>query len=122
MIAPANPLRGVASDSTYLASVLASIKGPIVLAGHSYGGEVLTNAATGNPKVKALVYIAAFAPDQGETSGALSTKFPGSQLTPHNWCSVSSRCRTTRAARTRTSTRSPSGGSSARTFPSRQQP
>ena len=47
--------------------MLASISGPIVLVGHSYGGMVLTNAATGNPNVKALVYIAAFAPDKGET-------------------------------------------------------
>ncbi len=84
VLAPANPLRGVASDSAYVASVLATISGPIVLVGHSYGGEVITNAATGNPNVKALVYIAAFAPDQGETSGLLATKFPGSGLTPDN--------------------------------------
>src|SRR5258706_2965160 len=63
VIAPANPLRSVASDSAYIASVLATIPGPIVLVGHSYGGEVITNAATGNPNVEALVYIAAFAPD-----------------------------------------------------------
>jgi pimeloyl-ACP methyl ester carboxylesterase len=84
VIAPANPLRGVAADSAYLASILATITGPIVLVGHSYGGEVITNAATGNPKVKALVYIAAFAPDKGETSGALASKFPGSMLTQDN--------------------------------------
>jgi pimeloyl-ACP methyl ester carboxylesterase len=84
VIAPANPLRGVAADSSYLASILATITGPIVLVGHSYGGEVITNAATGNPNVKALVYIAAFAPDKGETSGALATKFPGSMLTQDN--------------------------------------
>ena len=84
VIAPANPLRGVASDSAYIASVLATIPGPIVLVGHSYGGEVITNAATGDPNVEALVYIAAFAPGQGETSGQLATMFPGSQLTPQN--------------------------------------
>jgi pimeloyl-ACP methyl ester carboxylesterase len=84
VIAPANPLRGVATDSAYLASILATITGPVVLVGHSYGGEVITNAATGNPQVKALVYIAAFAPARGETSGELSTKFPDSQLTPEN--------------------------------------
>ncbi|HYS41648.1 MAG TPA: alpha/beta hydrolase [Pseudonocardiaceae bacterium] len=84
VIAPANPLRGVAGDSAYISSVLATISGPIVLVGHSYGGEVITNAATGNPTVKALVYIAAFAPDEGETSGLLATKFPGSELTPAN--------------------------------------
>jgi pimeloyl-ACP methyl ester carboxylesterase len=84
VLAPANPLRGVASDAAYVASVLASISGPIVLVGHSYGGEVITNAATGNPNVKALVYIAAFAPDQGETSGTLANMFPGTGLTQAN--------------------------------------
>jgi pimeloyl-ACP methyl ester carboxylesterase len=84
VLAPANPLRGVASDAAYLASVLATITGPIVLVGHSYGGEVITNTATGNPNVKALVYIAAFAPDQGETSGTLATMFPGTGLTQAN--------------------------------------
>ena len=84
VIAPANPLRSVAGDSAYLGSVLASIDGPIVLVGHSYGGEVITNAATGNANVKALVYIAAFAPDQDETSGGLANRFPGTGLTPEN--------------------------------------
>ena len=55
VIAPVNPLRGVQSDSAYLASVLATISGPIVLVGHSYGGVLITNAAAGNPNVKALV-------------------------------------------------------------------
>ncbi|HEY6758130.1 MAG TPA: alpha/beta hydrolase [Baekduia sp.] len=72
VVAPANPLRGVASDSAYLRAVLASIKGPIVLVGHSYAGMLITNAATGNPNVKALVYIAAYAPEQGETATALN--------------------------------------------------
>lgn len=80
VIAPANPLRGVAADSAYLASVLATLPGPLVLVAHSYGGIVVTNAATGNPAVKALVYVAAFAPDQGETLLSLQTKFPRSQL------------------------------------------
>jgi pimeloyl-ACP methyl ester carboxylesterase len=84
VLAPANPLRGVPTDSAYIASVLATISGPIVLVGHSYGGEVITNAATGNPNVKALVYIAAFAPDAGETAGGILAKFPGSMLTPPN--------------------------------------
>ena len=83
-LAPANPLRGVDSDATYIRSVLATIEGPVILVGHSYGGEVITNAATGNPNVKGLVYVAAFAPDQGETSGDLTAKFPGSMLTPEN--------------------------------------
>src|SRR6266480_1291955 len=71
--APANPLRGLASDSAYIADFLHSITGPIVLVGHSYGGAVITNAATGNPNVKALVFIDAFAPDQGESLGQLSS-------------------------------------------------
>ncbi|GAA0490366.1 alpha/beta hydrolase [Paractinoplanes deccanensis] len=75
VIAPANPLRGVAEDSDYLRSFLATISGPIVLVGHSYGGAVITNAATGNKNVKSLVYVSAYAPDQGETiaeAGALA--------------------------------------------------
>ncbi|MET8505554.1 alpha/beta fold hydrolase [Streptomyces sp. NPDC004787] len=55
VVAPANPLRGLGNDSTYTASVLKSIKGPIVLVGHSYGGAVISSAAAGNPNVKALV-------------------------------------------------------------------
>ena len=81
-IAVANPLRSLHGDAAYLSSVLASIAGPIVLVGHSYGGMVLTNAATGNPNVKALVYIAAFAPDQGEKQIDLILKNPGSQIGP----------------------------------------
>ncbi|GAA0984646.1 alpha/beta hydrolase [Acrocarpospora macrocephala] len=80
VIAPANPLRGVASDSAYLASILATLNGPIIVAAHSYGGIVATNAAAGNPNVKALVYVAAFAPDEGESLLELQTKFPGSRL------------------------------------------
>ncbi|MFF3371435.1 alpha/beta fold hydrolase [Streptomyces sp. NPDC002680] len=77
-IAPANPLRSLPTDAAYLASVLQSVSGPIVLVGHSYGGAVITNAAAGIPNVKALVYIAAFVPDEGEQLGALINKFPGS--------------------------------------------
>ncbi|MGO9955997.1 MAG: alpha/beta fold hydrolase [Solirubrobacteraceae bacterium] len=77
---PANPLRGVASDSAYLASYLKTVTGPIILAGHSYGGMVITNAATGNPAVKALVYIDAFIPAQGETLLQLAGAEPGSTL------------------------------------------
>jgi len=84
VIAPANPLRGVQTDSAYLSSVLATITGPIVLVGHSYGGVLITNAATGNPNVKALVYVAAFAPDLGETVGQLLAMNPGSQAAPPN--------------------------------------
>ena len=72
----ANPLRGLASDSAYLASFLSSINGPIILVGHSYGGAVITNAATGNSNVKALIYVDAFAPDNGESLGSLSSVPP----------------------------------------------
>jgi pimeloyl-ACP methyl ester carboxylesterase len=78
--APPNPLRGLISDSEYLASYLKTISGPIVLVGHSYGGAVVTNAATGNPNVKALVYIDAFEPAQGDTLEALTFAKPGSCL------------------------------------------
>lgn len=80
VIVPANPLRDLQGDAAYLASVLATIPGPIVLGGHSYGGMVTTNTATGNPNVKALVYIAAFAPDEGESAGSIEAINPGSQL------------------------------------------
>ena len=68
VVAAANPLRGVSADAAYVAGVLASISGPIVLVGHSYGGNVITNAVNGDSRVKALVYVAAFAPDSGETA------------------------------------------------------
>jgi|tagenome__1003787_1003787.scaffolds.fasta_scaffold20989752_9 pimeloyl-ACP methyl ester carboxylesterase len=77
---PPNPLRGLSSDSAYVASFLATIKGPIVLVGHSYGGSVITDAATGNPAVKALVYVNAFIPDEGETTLQLAGAKPGSAL------------------------------------------
>jgi pimeloyl-ACP methyl ester carboxylesterase len=75
---PANPLQGLAFDPAYLADFLQSISGPIVLVGHSYGGAVITNAATGDKQVKALVYVDAFAPDQGQTIGQLVSSVPGS--------------------------------------------
>jgi pimeloyl-ACP methyl ester carboxylesterase len=70
-VAP-NPLRGLSEDSSYLKDYLASISGPIVLVGHSYGGAVITDAATGNANVKALVYIDAYIPDVGQNVAALS--------------------------------------------------
>jgi pimeloyl-ACP methyl ester carboxylesterase len=68
VVAPPNTLRGPSQDAPYLASYLQTILGPIVLVAHSYGGFVITNAATGNPNVKALVYIDAFVPDENETA------------------------------------------------------
>ena len=82
VLAPANPLRGVSADAAYLKNVLSHVKGPIVLVGHSYGGVAITNAATGNPNVKALVYVAAFVPAQGDTVQTLSTPAGGAQLGP----------------------------------------
>jgi len=77
---PPNPLRGVSDDSTYLADFLSTISGPIVLVGHSYGGFAITNAATGNPNVKALVYDDAYIAAQGDTLLGLTTAKPGSCL------------------------------------------
>jgi len=70
--AVANPLRSLPGDSAYVRTFLDTLSGPIVLVGHSYGGAVTTNAATGNPNVKALVYVNAFAPDAGEATLALA--------------------------------------------------
>jgi pimeloyl-ACP methyl ester carboxylesterase len=78
VIAFPNPLRGLPDDSAYLAAFLQTISGPIVLVGHSYGGAIITNAATGNPGVKALVYVDAFLPDVGETIAQLVGRNPGS--------------------------------------------
>ena len=82
VVAPPNPLRGVSADAAYLRTVLSTIEGPIVLGAHSYGGMVISNAATGNPNVKALVYIASFAPDEGDTVAKLSGMAPGALLGP----------------------------------------
>jgi pimeloyl-ACP methyl ester carboxylesterase len=73
---------GRATDAPYIGSLLDSILGPVVLVAHSMGGTVITNAAAGKANVKALVYIAAFVPDVGETQGELITKFPGSEVQP----------------------------------------
>jgi pimeloyl-ACP methyl ester carboxylesterase len=80
--APPNPLRGVASDVRYLKDYLATVPGPIVLVGHSYGGMVITSAAVGNTNVKALVYVNAYIPQQGDTVGKLTAAQPGSALDP----------------------------------------
>jgi pimeloyl-ACP methyl ester carboxylesterase len=76
----ANPLRGLSIDANYIRDYLSTVTGPIVLVGHSYGGAVITNAATGIPNVVALVYVDAFAPDQGETVLGLAGALPGSAL------------------------------------------
>ena len=81
VVAPAVPLRGIASDTSYLRGVLATIPGPKVLVGHSYGGALVSELAD-TPGVKSLVYVAAFIPEAGETLGALNSQFPGSELGP----------------------------------------
>jgi pimeloyl-ACP methyl ester carboxylesterase len=83
VMAPANPLRGVSSDAAYIASVANQIAGPVLLVGHSYGGVVITNAATQVPNAVGLVYVAAFAPDEGESVQALAGQATDSQLGPN---------------------------------------
>jgi pimeloyl-ACP methyl ester carboxylesterase len=80
VVAPANPLRGIPTDASYISAFLRTVTGPIVLVGHSYGGAVITNAATGNSNVRALVYIAAYIPDAGQTIGQLVLPNSGSEL------------------------------------------
>ena len=82
VVAAANPLRSVQGDAQYLAGIVESIPSPVVLVGHSYGGFVISAAANGHENVKSLVYVAAFAPEAGETALGLSGKFPGSTLGP----------------------------------------
>ncbi|MFD8507986.1 alpha/beta fold hydrolase [Streptomyces sp. NPDC059687] len=72
----ANPLQGLTSDTAYVSSYLSTIKGPMVLVGHSYGGAVITNSAASDPDVRALVYIAGFIPAKGETVGDLAKRSP----------------------------------------------
>jgi pimeloyl-ACP methyl ester carboxylesterase len=80
VVAAPNPLRGVRADANIIADIVSSIDGPVVLVGHSYGGSVISEAAARQANVKALVYVAAFAPDVGETALGLTGKFPGSTL------------------------------------------
>jgi pimeloyl-ACP methyl ester carboxylesterase len=79
VVAPANPLRSLSGDSDYLADYLATLHGPIIMVGHSYGGAVITNAATGDSDVRGLVYINGDAPDEGQ--GVASLAGPDSALT-----------------------------------------
>ena len=78
----ANPLRDLAGDSAYLAEFLRSLTGPIVLVGHSYGGNVISNAATGNDQVQALVYFNGWMCDEGENQQQLLERFEGSLVGP----------------------------------------
>ncbi|MEV6659584.1 alpha/beta fold hydrolase [Nocardia fluminea] len=78
VIAAANPLRALDSDADIVRGIVDSVDGPVILVGHSYGGQVVSQVH--DPKIAALVYVAAFAPEEGETIGELSGKFPGSTL------------------------------------------
>jgi pimeloyl-ACP methyl ester carboxylesterase len=78
--APAVPLRGIAADSAYIASFLKQIPGPVLAVGHSYGGAVISNAATDAPNVVGLVFVAAFAPDHGERLGEVTPESRDSVL------------------------------------------
>ena len=80
VVAPPNHLRGVSFDAAYVSSVLDQIDGPVVLVGHSYGGAVITTAGN-HEKVAALVYVAGYALDEGETLGELQSRFPDPPLT-----------------------------------------
>lgn len=80
VIAAPDPLRSLKSDSDYVSGIVKNVKGPVVLVGHSYGGSIITNTATSADNVKALVYVAAYAPEAGESAFDLTGKFPGSTL------------------------------------------
>jgi pimeloyl-ACP methyl ester carboxylesterase len=82
VVAPPNPLRGISADAAYIASVLQQIEGPVLLVGHSYGGAVVTNAASRVDNVVGLVYVDAFLPDHGETLQDLAGKATDSLILP----------------------------------------
>jgi pimeloyl-ACP methyl ester carboxylesterase len=80
VVAAANPLRGIAHDAAAVSDLVRTIDGPVVLVGHSYGGAVISNVAADAGEIVGLVYVGAFAPDQGENCIELSLRFPGSTL------------------------------------------
>jgi pimeloyl-ACP methyl ester carboxylesterase len=80
VLAPANPLRGLAQDSEYIASYVNQIDGPVLLVGHSYGGAVISVAGASTPKAVGLVYVAAFALDEGESFGEIFGRFGDTPL------------------------------------------
>src|SRR6478609_161237 len=82
VLVPACPLRGLASDSAYTASVFAQIPGPVLAVGHSYGGALITNAATSATNVVGLVFVSGFAPEEGETLGEVEGTSRDSALAP----------------------------------------
>jgi len=84
IVAPAMPLRGLQSDAAYLSAFLDTINAPIVLVGHSYGGSIISHPGVARKNLEALVFVAAFAQDAGETTGELNGRWPGSKLTEDN--------------------------------------
>jgi pimeloyl-ACP methyl ester carboxylesterase len=89
----ANPLRGISADSVYVASLIAQMPGPVLAVAHSYGGAVISNALTGASNVVGLVYVAAFAPDEGEKLGDVEAgskdSVLNSALVPHQYPTAS---------------------------------
>src|SRR6201995_4354768 len=82
VLAPALPMRSLAGDVAYLRRVLDGIEGPVLVAGHSWGGSVISDSAAHIPAVRGLVFVAALIQDGGESAGELNYQFPGSGLTP----------------------------------------
>jgi pimeloyl-ACP methyl ester carboxylesterase len=82
VLAPALPMRSLAGDVAYLRRALDEIEGPVLVAGHSWGGSVISDPAALTPAVRGLVFVAAFSQDRGESAGELNYQFPGSGLTP----------------------------------------
>jgi pimeloyl-ACP methyl ester carboxylesterase len=80
VVGVANPLRSLRGDAEFLRDVLDSVDGPIVVAGHSYGGSVMSEATDGHPRVRALVYVASFLLAEGESTGELAGRYPGNEL------------------------------------------
>jgi pimeloyl-ACP methyl ester carboxylesterase len=80
VVAAAVPLRSLKGDADYVGSLVASVHGPVVLVGHSYGGEVVSVAATGHSNVRSLVFVAGLAPDVGESAASLGARFPTGTL------------------------------------------
>lgn len=84
VVAPPNPLRSLLTDADAIARVVGAIDGPVVLAGHSYGGAVISQASAGLSNVEALVYLAAFALDVGENCVGVQEPFPAPLLATEN--------------------------------------
>ncbi|MEZ0095100.1 alpha/beta hydrolase [Streptacidiphilus sp. EB129] len=80
VVAPPNPLRGLGDDAAAIQAVVAAIDGPVVLVGHSYGGAVITQASASLDNVTALVYLAAFSLNEGESCSTVQEPFPPSML------------------------------------------